>query len=202
MKSLSIVVAITGASGAIYGARFVRALAALTTGQSRLIVSPTALRVYNEEYGTKIETPAQYLEAALGDSKGSQSFVLDDFRDVGGKPASGSTPSDGMVIVPCSMKTLAAIAHGYTTNLIERGADVCLKERRRLVVVPRESPYSLIHLRNMTSLTEAGGIVLPASPGFYQRPQNLEDLGDFIAGRILGLFGVPHQLFKAWLTDS
>lgn len=195
-------VAITGASGAIYGARFVRALAALTTGQSRLIVSPTALRVYNEEYGTKIETPAQYLEAALGDSKGSQSFVLDDFRDVGGKPASGSTPSDGMVIVPCSMKTLAAIAHGYTTNLIERGADVCLKERRRLVVVPRESPYSLIHLRNMTSLTEAGGIVLPASPGFYQRPQNLEDLGDFIAGRILGLFGVPHQLFKAWLTDS
>lgn len=202
MRSLSIVVAITGASGAIYGARFVRALAALTTGQSRLIVSPTALRVYNEEYGTKIETPAQYLEAALGDSKGSQSFVLDDFRDVGGKPASGSTPSDGMVIVPCSMKTLAAIAHGYTTNLIERGADVCLKERRRLVVVPRESPYSLIHLRNMTSLTEAGGIVLPASPGFYQRPQNLEDLGDFIAGRILGLFGVPHQLFKAWLTDS
>ena len=202
MKSLSIVVAITGASGAIYGARFVRALAALTTGQSRLIVSPTALRVYNEEYGTKIETPAQYLEAALGDSKGSQSFVLDDFRDVGGKPASGSTPSDGMVIVPCSMKTLAAIAHGYTTNLIERGADVCLKERRRLVVVPRESPYSLIHLRNMTSLTEAGGIVLPASPGFYQRPQNLEDLGDFIAGRILGLFGVPHQLFKGWLTDS
>ncbi|MCB1325071.1 MAG: UbiX family flavin prenyltransferase [Spirochaetales bacterium] len=199
---MSIVVAITGASGAIYGARFVRALAALTTGQSRLIVSPTALRVYNEEYGTKIETPAQYLEAALGDSKGSQSFVLDDFRDVGGKPASGSTPSDGMVIVPCSMKTLAAIAHGYTTNLIERGADVCLKERRRLVVVPRESPYSLIHLRNMTSLTEAGGIVLPASPGFYQRPQNLEDLGDFIAGRILGLFGVPHQLFKAWLTDS
>ena len=195
-------VAITGASGAIYGARFVRALAALTTGQSRLIVSPTALRVYNEEYATKIETPAQYLEAALGDSKGSQSFVLDDFRDVGGKPASGSTPSDGMVIVPCSMKTLAAIAHGYTTNLIERGADVCLKERRRLVVVPRESPYSLIHLRNMTSLTEAGGIVLPASPGFYQRPQNLEDLGDFIAGRILGLFGVPHQLFKAWLTDS
>ena len=100
------------------------------------------------------------------------------------------------------MKSLAGIAQGYTTNLVERAADVCLKERRRLVLVPREAPYSQIHLRNMLTLTDAGGIVLPASPGFYQRPATIDELGMFIAGRVLAMFGVRHNLFKGWLAEE
>ncbi len=107
-----------------------------------------------------------------------------------------------MVIVPCSMKTLAGVANGYAANLPERAADVCLKEKRRLVLVPRETPFNTIHLRNMLSLAEAGAVILPASPGFYQRPATIEDLGRFIAGRILALFGVhDHGLFAPWEGD-
>ncbi|MEQ9363657.1 MAG: UbiX family flavin prenyltransferase, partial [Leptospirales bacterium] len=189
---LSIVVGVSGASGALYGWHLLRALAVLTRGTTRLILSPAALRVCREELDAHVESPEAYIAAALASlsprqrADSQQRFILEDYRDIGAKPASGSTPSDGMAIVPCSMKSLAGIAHGYTSNLVERAADVCLKERRRLVVVPRETPYSRVHLQNMLALTEAGGIVLPASPGFYQRPATLDDLGRFIAGRVLG----------------
>jgi 4-hydroxy-3-polyprenylbenzoate decarboxylase len=199
---LTLVLGISGASGALYGWHLIRGLATICEGTSRLIVSDAALRVCREELDPNVNSPSEYLEAALADVTAAgqlrHRFVIEDYRDIGAKPASGSTPCDGMAIAPCSMKTLAAIAHGYTGNLIERAADVCLKERRRLVVVPRETPYSMVHLRNMLSLTEAGGIVLPASPGFYQKPRTLDDLGRFIAGRVLALFGVEHRLFAGW----
>lgn len=198
MKKLNLVVAVSGASGALFGAEFLRALKTLTSGKSSVIVSPAGLRVYNQEMDRNLSTPEAYLEDVLGGTPGSHEFVLEDHQNIGARPASGSAPYDGMVILPCSMKTLAGAAHGYTANLIERAADVALKERRRLIVCPRETPYSLIHLRNMTALTEAGGIVLPISPGYYQKPQGLPDLARFIAGRILSLFGVDHALFSAW----
>lgn len=203
--ALSIVVGVSGASGALYGWHLIQALARITTGTTRLILSPAALRVCREELDAQIHTPEEYLATALAaipPEQIHQKFIIEDYRDIGAKPASGSTPSDGMAIVPCSMKSLAGIAHGYTTNLVERAADVCLKERRRLVVVPRETPYSRVHLQNMLALTEAGGIVLPASPGYYQRPATLDDLGRFIAGRVLGLFGIRHNLFAGWLDNT
>ncbi|MCR9142027.1 MAG: UbiX family flavin prenyltransferase [bacterium] len=205
---LSIVLGVSGASGALYGWHLIRALALLTQGTTRLVLSPSALRVCREELAAEVETPEDYLAAALAGiapqerEQIQQRFIIEDYRDIGAKPASGSTPSDGMAIVPCSMKSLASIAHGITGNLVERAADVCLKERRRLVVVPRETPYSRIHLQNMLALTEAGGVVLPASPGFYQRPETIDDLGRFIAGRVLGLFGIRHNLFPGWLADE
>ncbi len=204
-QSVSLVLGVSGASGALYGFHLLRSLAVAAEGTSHLIVSDTALRVFSEEMPVRVESAQEYLDVVLDGLPEDQlrhRFVLQNHRDVGAKAASGSTPSDGMAIVPCSMKSLAAIAHGYTTNLIERAADVCLKERRRLVVVPRETPYSLVHLRNMTALTEAGGIVLPASPGFYQRPQSIDDLGRFIAGRVLALFGIRHRLFRGWLEEE
>ena len=112
--------------------------------------------------------------------------------------SSGSAPCDGMVVVPCSAKTLSSIAHGTSSNLIERTADVTLKERRPLVLVVRETPMNLIQLRNMVSVAEAGAAVLPAMPAFYQKPKTFEDLGDFIAGRALGLLGLDHELFSRW----
>ncbi|HJP27345.1 MAG TPA: UbiX family flavin prenyltransferase, partial [Dehalococcoidia bacterium] len=112
--------------------------------------------------------------------------------------ASGSFPFDGMVVVPCSGGTLGRIAHGISSGLLERAADVCLKERRRLVLVPREMPISLIHLRNMTSVTEAGAIVLPASPGFYHNPTGIDDLIDMVAGRILASLGIESLVMKPW----
>jgi len=198
---LNLVVGVTGASGAVYAASFLRALIRLVPGQSALVISPSAIRVYNEEMNSKISSANDFLDEINSGVPGFErlhTFRIFDHADIGAKPASGSTPTDGMAIVPCSMKTLSVIASGYTSNLIERAADVCLKERRRLVVVPRETPYSLVHLKNMTALTEAGGIVLPASPGFYQKPQSIEELGNFIAGRVLSLFGVRHSLFRGW----
>ncbi len=197
MKELNLIVAVSGASGALFGAEFLRALGSVP-GRSSLIVSPSGLRVYNQEIGRNLKSAQEYLSEAAGKAPMLHEFVLEDHKNIGARPASGSAPYHGMVVLPCSMKTLAGIAHGYTDNLIERAADVTLKERRRLIVCPRETPYSLIHLRNMTALTEAGGIVLPVSPGYYQKPQTFEDLGKFIAGRILSLFGIEHALFPAW----
>ncbi len=197
------VVGVTGASGALYGAHFLRALTEIVPGESSLIISPAALRVYREESESKVDSVEAYLDEVLSPAAAHKhSFTTHDHRDIGAKPASGSTPRDGMVVVPCSMKSVAAICHGYTTNLIERAADVSLKERRKLVLVPRETPYNLVHLRNMTALTEAGAVILPASPGFYQLPRTMDDLGRFIAGRILSLFGVEHSLFKLWKPDE
>ncbi len=204
-KPVQLIIAVSGASGALYGAHFLRSLCVLAQGSSSLIVSGAGLRVYCDELSSTVKTPDKYLEEVLKDipiKDRKHSFTLHDASDIGAKPASGSAQYDGMAIVPCSMKTLASIAHGLTSNLIERAADVCLKERRRLVVVPRETPYNLNHLKNMTALTQAGGIVLPASPGFYQMPQTIDDLGRFIAGRLLSLFHIPHNLFRPWEGDS
>jgi polyprenyl P-hydroxybenzoate/phenylacrylic acid decarboxylase-like protein len=119
-------------------------------------------------------------------------------RDLGAKLASGSQRCEGMAIVPCSMKTLAGVAHGLSRTLVERAADVMLKERRRLVLVPRETPMSLPQLRNMVTCAEAGAIVLPAMPAFYHQPRTIDDLADFVAGKILSVLGFEHHLYPSW----
>lgn len=124
--------------------------------------------------------------------------VVYDEKDITASIGSGSFVTEGMAIVPCSMHTLAGIAHGISDNLVLRAADVCLKERRKLVLVPRETPLSLVHLRNMTAAAEAGAIILPAMPAFYYRPKKIEDLVNFIVGRVLDNFGIEHTLFPRW----
>jgi 4-hydroxy-3-polyprenylbenzoate decarboxylase len=191
LSDLPVTVAITGASGAPYAIRLLAALndAAVPV---RLIVSSTAWRLLREE--TDIED-----EAGLRQRTGDWSQVIsyrDDDR--GATPASGSAPSRGMVVCPCSMGTLASIAQGTTRSLIERAADVVLKERRRLILVPRETPYSQIHLENMLRLTQAGAIIVPASPGFYHRPQTIAELLDFIVGRVLAHLDVASDIGPRW----
>jgi 4-hydroxy-3-polyprenylbenzoate decarboxylase len=124
--------------------------------------------------------------------------VVHNVRDIGASIASGSFQSEGMIIAPCSMKTLAAIAHGLSDNLIARAADVALKERRRLVLMVRETPFNLAHLRNMTAVTEMGGIIYPPLPGFYQRPQTIAEMVDHTVGRVIDLFAIPHALTPRW----
>jgi 4-hydroxy-3-polyprenylbenzoate decarboxylase len=187
--------AITGASGAPYGVRLLRALndAAVPV---RLIVSRTGWRLLDEELGITSESA---LRACTGDW-GNVILYPDDDR--GATPASGSAPSMGMVVCPCSMGTLASIAQGTTRSLIERAADVVLKERRKLVLVPRETPYSMIHLENMLRLTLAGAVILPASPAFYHRPTTLDDLYDFIVGRVLSQLGIEHNVGPRWQSGE
>lgn len=196
------VIGITGASGALYAKAILSAVNSLVQGISRVIISPAAIRVFNQEMNTSLQNSEEYLQYCIPAKNKDHTFILEDYKDIGARPASGSTQSDGMMIVPCSMKSLSGIASGYTSNLVERAADVALKERRKLVVVIREAPYSLIHLKNMTALTEAGGIVMPASPGFYQKPESIDDLANFIAGRVLSLFGIQHDLFTGWLQKD
>jgi len=136
--------------------------------------------------------------AKFGPRLDAGNLVMHQVGNLGATVASGSAKSDGMVVVPCSMKTLSGITHGSSRNLIERAADVTLKERRPLILVPRETPMNLIHLRNMVSASEAGAIMLPAMPAFYQNPKTFEDLADFIAGRILDLLGIEQDLFPRW----
>jgi flavin prenyltransferase len=192
---LPLTLAMTGASGAPYAVRLLEALNAAAV-PVRLIISRTGWRLLDEELDIRGE-------AALRARTGDWSRVImyqDDDR--GATPASGSAPSRGMVVCPCSMGTLASIAQGTTRSLIERAADVVLKERRRLVLVPRETPYSQIHLENMLRLTQAGAVVLPASPGFYHRPDRIEDLVDFVVGRVLSQVGVEHQLGPRWRSGE
>jgi 4-hydroxy-3-polyprenylbenzoate decarboxylase len=145
-----------------------------------------------------VERLAAFLEARYGDEVRKGRFTLHSNRDLGAKIASGSQACEAMVVVPCSMKTLAGIAHGLSRNLIERAADVMLKEKRPLIVVPRETPLSLPQLKNLVLCAEAGASVLPAMPAFYQQPATLEDLGAFMAGKVLSLLGIPHQLYPPW----
>ena len=181
-----IIVAISGASGAVYGVRLLQALREAQGVETHLVVSDAGWRNVGQEQG---------LERAAIESLAHR---VHDIHDVGAAIASGSFQCSGMVVAPCSMRTLAAIAHGLSDNLMTRAADVVLKERLRLVLLVRESPLSLIHLRNMVSVTEAGAIVCPPVPAFYLRPQSVEDIVDFSVARALDLLDVPHTLAARW----
>ena len=192
-------VAITGASGALYAARTVAAL--LEQGcHLDLVVSDYGRRLLVDELGKEaaLDRLLPYLEARYGEGVRRGSYDVLSNRDLGATIASGSRPTKGMVIVPCSMKSLAGVAHGLSRNLVERAADVMLKERRPLVIVPRETPMSLPQLRNMVLCAEAGAVVLPAMPGFYHLPKTLDDLADFLAGKILAALGLDQGLLADW----
>ena len=197
MKAIAI--AVTGASGAIYATRTVAAL--LERGvHVELIVSDYGRRLLRDELGEQasVDRLMPFLTEKYGAGVGAGTVTIHSNRDLGATIASGSHGCSGMAIVPCSMKTLAAVAHGLSRNLIERAADVMMKEQRRLVIVPRETPMSLPQLRNMVLCAEAGAMILPAMPAFYQQPKTLDDLADFMAGKILSALGIEHDLYPAW----
>lgn len=199
----SIAIAVTGASGAIYAARTLAALLARGV-HVELVVSDYGRRLLREELGDQasIERLVPYLSDKYGSDVAAGALTLHSNRDLGATIASGSHGCSGMAIVPCSMKTLAGVAHGLSRNLVERAADVMLKERRPLVIVPRETPMSLPQLRNMVLCAEAGAMILPAMPAFYQLPKTLDDLADFMAGKILSALGFDHTLYPAWTGRS
>ena len=194
-----VAIGVTGASGALYATRTVAAL--LERGvHIELVVSDYGRRLLRDELGDEasIDRLMAFLSGKYGPGVAGGTLTLHSNRDLGATIASGSHGCSGMAIVPCSMKTLAAIAHGLSRNLIERAADVMLKERRRLVIVPRETPMSLPQLRNMVLCAEAGVMILPAMPAFYQQPKSLDDLADFMAGKILSALGFEHDLYPPW----
>jgi 4-hydroxy-3-polyprenylbenzoate decarboxylase len=181
-----ITVAISGASGAIYGVRLLQRLRGQAEVQTHLVVSEAGWLNVQQE----LDLPRAEVEA-LAD-------VVYPVRDIGSTIASGSFPCDGMVIAPCSMRTLAAVALGLSDNLITRAADVMLKERRRLILMVRETPLNLAHLRNMTRVTEMGGIIFPPVPGFYQRPQTIEEMVGHTVNRVLDVLGLPQADAVRW----
>jgi polyprenyl P-hydroxybenzoate/phenylacrylic acid decarboxylase-like protein len=196
MSTRRIIVAITGASGAIYAKRLLETLAAAEEVETFLIVSQLGRRLLHDELGI-----ADLNLATLAGTEQHRMTLLP-YKDVGACVASGSFKTDGMVIIPCSNNTLAQMACGMSDNLITRAAQVVLKERRRLVVVHREMPVGLIELRNMTQLAEAGAIICPASPGFYLLPRSVDDLVNMVVGRVLDLLDVPHELHQRWSGAS
>lgn len=189
-----IVVAITGASGAPYAVRLLEALVAAQRSV-QLIISKHGARLLRTEAGI---ASVEELRDRVGASGWDERITLFDDGDRGAAPASGSALSAGMVICPCSMGTLSAIAVGASRSLVERAADVALKERRPLVLVPRETPLSAIHLENMLRVTRVGALVMPAAPGFYHRPTTIDDLVNFVVARVLDHLGVPHRLSPRW----
>jgi 4-hydroxy-3-polyprenylbenzoate decarboxylase len=200
MAANDLVLAMTGASGAPYGVRLLEVL--IRAGRTvHLILSPAAVQVIQQEMDRRVDIDQFYLADLLGPaaSQAIQGQVLyHDYRNFMAGIASGSFLTGGMVICPCSSGTAAAIAHGLSQNLIHRAADVHLKEKRKLVLVPRETPLSIVQLRNLTTCAEVGATVLPASPGFYTKPQSLDDAVNFIVGRICDQLGVEHDLFRRW----
>jgi 4-hydroxy-3-polyprenylbenzoate decarboxylase len=184
-----IFVGLTGASGAIYGVRLIKSLKA-EGHEVHLVISKWGAETLTYETGLDVKA----LEAKVDK-------VYDENEQTAG-PASGSFPLDAVVIIPCSMKTLAGIAHGYADNLISRAADCALKERRRLVLVPRETPLNLIHIRNMERVTEAGAIVIPASPAFWHKPKTIEDLVDSVVDRVLAHISSPRESAATWTGES
>jgi 4-hydroxy-3-polyprenylbenzoate decarboxylase len=194
MAPRPIVFAITGASGAPYAVRVLEQLA--RAGRPVwLIVSSHGLRLLQTELEI---ASADALRVHVGAEAWDRCVTVYSDADRGAAPASGSTRTAGMLICPCSMGTISAVAHGSSRSLVERAADVTLKERRPLVVVPRETPYSEVHLENMLRLSRAGAVVLPASPGFYHRPRSVDDLVDFVAARVLDHLEVEHSLARRW----
>jgi 4-hydroxy-3-polyprenylbenzoate decarboxylase len=189
-----VVLAITGASGAPYAVRLLQQLVVLQV-PTWLIVSSHGFRLL----ATESDLPdLQTMRAQIGADAFDACVTVFDDNDRGAAPASGSARWRGMVVCPCSMGTVSAIAHGTSRSLVERAADVALKERRTLILVPRETPLSLIHLENLTQVTRAGATVIPAAPGFYHKPASIDDLVDFIVARILDHLDVEHTLGKRW----
>lgn len=181
-----LIIAITGATGSVYGVRLLQVLGACTGIETHLLISEAGLLNLHQELDMK----RKEVEALA--------HVVHNVRDLGASIASGSFTAEGMIIAPCSMKTLAAVAHALSDNLISRAADVALKERRRLVLMVRETPLNLAHLRNMTAVTEMGGIIFPPLPGFYHRPQSIAEMVDHTVGRVLDLFAIAHALGPRW----
>ncbi|MDH5783805.1 MAG: UbiX family flavin prenyltransferase [Candidatus Bathyarchaeota archaeon] len=182
---MRLIVAITGASGVVYGRRLLEALREKKV-ETYLVVSKAAEDVIKHELNMtkrELEKLANYVY---------------DVNDLSAPIVSGSFKTDGMIVIPCSMKTLAGITHGYSDNLILRAADVTLKEKRKLILVPRETPLSVVHLRNLLDLASQGVFILPAMPAYYHKPKKIEDLTDFIVGKALDLLGIEHELFKRW----
>jgi len=201
---MDLTVAITGASGTIYAERTLKLLAASGAVETiNLILSDTAVTVAQVELGVNLrDLDGRKINEWLGledPSKLIRHWRLD---NLAARPSSGSYKQAGMIIVPCSVATIGSIASGAGTNLIHRAADVCLKEGRKLIVVPRETPYNAIHLENMLRLTRAGARILPASPGFYHRPQTIDDLVQHFCYRILDQFGIPHSSKTAWTGEE
>jgi 4-hydroxy-3-polyprenylbenzoate decarboxylase len=194
-----VALAITGASGAVYAARTLAALLARGL-HVEVVVSDYGRRLLRDELGEQanVERMMPFLIDRYGPAVTAGTLKLHSNRDLGATIASGSHGCRGMAIVPCSMKTLAGVAHGLSRNLVERAADVMLKEHRVLVIVPRETPMSLPQLRNMVLCAEAGAVILPAMPAFYQLPKTLDDLADFMAGKILSALGLEHELYPPW----
>ena len=195
----SYVLAVTGASGAFYATR---TMAALLERECHLevVISDYGRRLLHDELGeaASVNRLRDYLVEKYGERAARGSFTVLSNKDLGATIASGSHDCRGMAIVPCSMKTLAGVAHGLSRNLIERAADVMLKEKRRLVMVPRESPMSLPQLKNMVLCAEAGAMIMPAMPAFYQMPKTLDDLADFMAGKIISALGFDQDLYPKW----
>lgn len=187
-----LVIGITGASGAIYGIRLLEVLSGGKDTETHLIISKAGEKIIKYETDWDLKQVK-----ALAD-------VCYEFDDIGAGLSSGSFKRDGMVIAPCSIKTLSALANSYTDNLISRAADITLKERKKLVLLVRETPLHLGHLRNMVKVTEMGAIILPPVPAFYHKPQTIDDLVNYTVGRILDVFDIEHNLFKRWegLTDK
>jgi len=198
------IVGITGASGSVYARQFLKFLATMHT-DIYLIISPEGRAVIKHELGVDVCTPEQ------GDNPLSEfledEFVIEKIHYVGYKdffspPASGSFISDGMVICPCSMGTISRIRHGISSNLMERAADVMIKEKRKLILLARETPFSSIHLENMLALSRMGVVILPAAPAFYQYPKTLDDVVNFMVGKLADQLGIENSLFPRWQENS
>jgi 4-hydroxy-3-polyprenylbenzoate decarboxylase len=199
----TVTLALSGASGMAYGLRLLECLLAADIDVN-LLVSQAAHLVAKQELGVALPARASDLENQLSDSLNTRDGQLRVFgrEDWNAPVASGSNPADAMVVCPCSMGTLAAIANGMSDNLIERAADVMLKEQKQLILVPREAPFSTLHLENMLKLSKMNAVILPANPGFYHRPQSVEDIIDFIVARILDQLGIQHALMARWGEDQ
>jgi 4-hydroxy-3-polyprenylbenzoate decarboxylase len=195
----TVTLALSGASGMAYGLRLLECLLAADL-HVYLLVSQAAHLVAKQELGVALPARAGDLEKQLSAGLAARDGQLRVFgrEDWNAPVASGSNPADAMVVCPCSMGTLAAIANGLSDNLIERAADVMLKEQRKLILVPREAPFSTLHLENMLTLSKMNAVILPANPGFYHRPQSVEAIVDFIVARILDQLGIQHQLMARW----
>jgi 4-hydroxy-3-polyprenylbenzoate decarboxylase len=203
-NAMELTLAVTGASGTIYAYRTLQLLALSKTIETiNLIMSGTSITVAQVEMGVNLREPTtEKINEWLGLAKDAKLVRFWKLDNLAAKPASGSNKQAGMIVVPCSMGTLGAIASGAGTNLIHRAADVCLKEQRKLVLVPRETPFNTIHLENMLRLSRAGAQILPAAPSFYHKPQTIADLVDHLCFRILDQFDIPHSRKTQWTGEE